>query len=140
MKPLTESFQLDVRLPAESLSFLGVLLCSTAFVSGSILHKFDWIDESIRLVATIQDGRIAHNIHWETESACRVTHLLRLIPPESFSTLWQDFGDRQASWSESLCKVPKSESAGLKLACRKPQHGWVCTLRPTLPRSLTPAE
>lgn len=123
LRPLTEIFQLDVCPPAEGLNVLGVPLGSISFVSGRILLKFDEIDEYILLVAAIQKCRIAHRNHRATESACRVTHPFRLIPPENFSTLWQDFDDRLVNWFEGMCKVPKSEAARLKLACRQSWKG-----------------
>ena len=54
---------------------------------------------------------MAHNIHRVTASACRVTHLLRLIPPSEATSRWVDFDDRQSSWFESMSDVPKSETA-----------------------------
>ena len=60
---------------------LGVPLGSEHFMREFVNGKFDDICKALALAVTIADGRVAHNIHRATASACRVTHLLRLIPP-----------------------------------------------------------
>ena len=81
------------------------------FVENFFRKTFDAIDASLALVATIPDARTAHNIHRVTASACRMTHLLRLIPPADAMTLWTEFDDRQSARFEKLCSVPRSVAA-----------------------------
>lgn len=96
LKPLTEEFQLDVRLLAEGIKTLGVPLRRQDFVRQFILAKLDTVYNSIALATTIKDGRAAHNIHRDTASMCHVTHLLRLLPPTDVGELWSDFDNRQS--------------------------------------------
>ena len=88
LKPLTDQFNLDVRPSDTGIKTLGVPLGSKEFVREFILAKFDEIDISIKLEISINDGRAAHNIHRATASACRMTHLLRLVPPSYVAHLW----------------------------------------------------
>ena len=81
------------------------------FVENFIRKTFDAIDASLALAATIPDALIAHNIHRVTASACRMTHLLRLIPSADAMTLWAEFDDRQSTWFENICNVPRSVAA-----------------------------
>lgn len=116
LKQLADSCDLDrpgsdVRPPSSGLKILGVPLESTAFVNAFLLDKFEAIDEFIRLAVNIQDGRMAHNIHRATASACRMTHFLRLIPSAEVATLWLDFDNRQPGWFERMCDVPSSDAA-----------------------------
>ena len=87
LSPLTKAYNLDVRPTADGAKILGVPLGSPGFVENFIRKKFDAIDASLALAATIPDARIAHNIHHVTASACRMTHLLRLIPSADAMTL-----------------------------------------------------
>ena len=40
-----------------------------------------------------------------------MTHLLRLIPSADAMTLWAEFDDRQSTWFENICNVPRSVAA-----------------------------
>ena len=111
LKPLTDQFDLDVRPTHTGIKTLGVPLGSESFVRDFILAKFNDIDNSIKLAITINDGRAAQNIHRATASACRMTHLLRLVPPSEASHLWKDFDNRQSTWLETMCDVPRSTAA-----------------------------
>ena len=111
LKSLIDDFALDIRPPSEGLTTLGVPLGMHAFTDNFLRENFETIDNAIALAVTIQDGRMAHNIHRVTASACRVTHLLRLIPPSDATARWIDFDNRQSSWFESMSDVPKSEAA-----------------------------
>ena len=81
------AYDLDVRPSADGVRILGVPPGSPMFVENFIRKRFDAIDASLALAATIPDARIAHNNHRVTASACRMTHLLRLIPPAYAGTL-----------------------------------------------------
>lgn len=81
LRKLADEFELDVRPPSSGIKALGVPLGSERFVRDFFIGKFNDIDGAISLVITIADGRVAHNIHRAIASACRVTHLLRLISP-----------------------------------------------------------
>jgi len=100
-----------LRPTSDGVKILGVPLGASMFVENFIRKKFDAIDASLALAATIPDARIAYNIHRVTASACRMTHLLRLIPPADAMTLWTDFYDRQSAWFEKICNVPRSVAA-----------------------------
>lgn len=64
----------------------------------------------LTLAASIPDGRIRHNIHRVTSSACRMAHLFRLISLADVMTLWRDFYERQSAWFSihALCRSSKS--------------------------------
>ena len=111
LKPLTDQFKLDLRPTSAGIKILGVPLGSDAFVQMFVLNKFNEIDESIKLATSINDGRAAHNIHRVTASACRMTHLLRLVPPSEAIRFWTDFDNRQSTWFEKMCNVPRSDAA-----------------------------
>lgn len=113
LKPLTDKFEVDLHPPAEGIKTLGVPLGTPAFVRDFILAKFKIIDDAIDLASTIKDGRAAHNIHRVTASPCRVTHLLRLIPPANVSTLWSEFDELQSQWFETMSEVSRSPTARL---------------------------
>lgn len=76
---------------------LGVPLGSPAFVSSFIHEKMEAVDASQTLAESIPDGRVATNIHRVTASACRMTKLLRLIPPANAMTQRCDFDERQSA-------------------------------------------
>ena len=102
---------MDLRPPSDRVKILGVPLGSPTVVPGFIRKKMNVIAASLALAVTIPDGRIGHNIHRVTASACRMTHLLRLIPPADAMMLSRDFDERQSAWFERICNVPCSAAA-----------------------------
>lgn len=66
---------------------------------------------SLTLAESIPIGRIVHYIHRVTSLACRMTHLLRRIPPDDVMKLWREFDERQSAWFESIFIVPRSTAA-----------------------------
>lgn len=120
LKILTDEFKLEMRLPADGTKTLGVPLGSVECVREFLLAKFDDIYGSIRLAVTIRDGRYTHYIHRVTASACRMTHLFRLIPPAGAASLWRELDAGQSRWFENMCDVrrPRPSSVLLtKSAC-----------------------
>lgn len=111
LRPLTKEFQLEVRPPSAGIKILGVPLVSERYVRDFFLDKFDGIDAAFALATTIAGGRVAHNIHRATASACLVTHLLRLILSGDVSELWQDFEERQSKWFGDICELPRFNEA-----------------------------
>lgn len=68
------------------------------------------IEKSFASDATILDGWIGYNIHRATALACRMTRLIRLIPPAGATTPWREFDEIQNSWLEHICNVPRLDA------------------------------
>ena len=81
---------------------LGIPLGASTFVDDFLRDKFETIDNAISLTSAIKDGRMAHNIHRVTAAVCRITHLIRLIPPGDVAGRWADVDDRQSAWFEAM--------------------------------------
>lgn len=108
---LSNSYELDLRQTSDGAKVLNVPFGSQTFVFNFIRNIMDAVGKAHALAVMIRDGRIAHNTHRVTASACSMTHLIRLIPTADVMTQLLVFEDRQSSRFERICNITRPAAA-----------------------------